>query len=189
MSSDSTVSFAICKRASATLKINSIPSLRKMSMMRQQMRLRLRAVVKSVKNQLEAYIDVWNPCKCIEYCWIRFQLSQRIIHIRRNSAKLKCDRELTCDWKWTWSSGNCSWTRFSSWYMHTPSSALELNQIIVFYKNGVWFAYKWSVGTYIDGLNMSRILCCCIIWTRTAKHSSSGICISNRPTINPLPWQ
>lgn len=58
MSSDSTVSFAICSRASATLKMNSIPSLRKMSMMRQQMRLRLRAVVKSVKNQLEAYMDV-----------------------------------------------------------------------------------------------------------------------------------
>lgn len=43
------------------------------------------------------------------------------------------------------------------------------------------------ISAYIDGLNISRIRCCCIICTRTANASSSGICMSKRPTMKPEP--
>lgn len=101
--------------ASATLNMISMPSDRNTSIILQASG-KERAVVNNVRNQLDAYMDVWK-------LW---------------------------DWKCKWRSGSASETKFSNWYMHTPSSA-------------------------ILGLNMSRIRYSCIIRTRTANASSSGI--------------
>uniref|UniRef100_A0A8W7PT49 Uncharacterized protein n=1 Tax=Anopheles coluzzii TaxID=1518534 RepID=A0A8W7PT49_ANOCL len=111
--------------ASASRSLLAISSSCRNTSMMRQLSVRLSAVVYRVRNQLDAYMDVWK----------------------------------LCDWKCRCSSGICSCTMFSSWYMHRPSSAIE-------------------------GLNMSRIRYCCIICTNTANASSSGICVCVENGIN-----
>jgi len=65
MSNDKSSVFAMCKIDRATRKTASIPSIKNKSKTREA-RANGSVVVKIVKNQDEAYMDVWKPCdvKC-----------------------------------------------------------------------------------------------------------------------------
>jgi len=60
MSMDRSCVFAITRSAKATRKTTSIPSIRNMSIT-WEATASGRLVVKIVRNQEDAYIDVWNP--------------------------------------------------------------------------------------------------------------------------------